>query len=154
MPASGSPIGSTPFGTATPVAAPLPPTDGPALARYINPGSRDYALNGTNGQLASMPAIRQRMLLALFTEKGSSSALPWLGVSMPKKIGTSFERLVHSAVRLACAQLTDIEKVVRIDGIQILDEGVQGRRYILVSYTDLTTLNEADRNQSIEISLQ
>jgi phage baseplate assembly protein W len=153
MPASGSPVGSTPFGTSTPVNAPDPPTAGPALARYINPGTGDYELDTDVGQLASMPAVRQRMMLIGLTEHGSSATLPDLGIIVPKKIDEAFENKLRVAIMRAYRQLTDKERSVRIDGISIEDSGVMGRRTITISYTDLTTLNEADRSKQLEIPI-
>ena len=137
---SGSPVGSTPFGMATPVAAPPAATQGPALSRYINPGSGDYEINEYVGQFADMPTLRQRVLLVLNTEFGSSSALPALGINRPKKITESFVAETTAAVRRAFYLLTDVERVMLILGIDIR-KLYSGRVSIVVEYQDLTANN-------------
>lgn len=97
--------------------------------------------------------MRQRMLLIGLTELGSSSTLPDMGIQIPRKIDRHFERNVKASVRKAYRRLTDVERSVRIDDIIIEDNGIAGRRFITISYTDLTTLSAQDRNQAIEVPL-
>jgi len=131
-----SPYGfGTPYGLGTPVTAEAPP-DGPAGSRYLNPASRDYE-QGPDGQLAQMPPVRQRVLIALLTIQGSSTALPQLGVRAPARMGTTFENEMRAAVRTALAQLIDVEKLIRIDAIKV-ERGNSGRARVTVSYTNLT----------------
>jgi len=137
---SGSPVGSTPFGMATPVAAPSAATQGPALSRYINSGSGDYEINAYVGQFAEMPTLRQRVLLILNTEFGSSSALPTLGIRRPAKITESFVAETTAAVRRAFYLLTDVERVMLILDIYIQKQS-SGRVAIVVEYQDLTVDN-------------
>lgn len=134
---SGSPVGSTPFGMSTPVAAPAAATQGPALSRYINPGSGDYEIDDTVGQFASMPSLRQRVLLVLNTDFGTSTALPELGINRPKKITEAFVAQTLAAVRRAFYRLTDVERVMRIEDVQIVKQ-TTGRVQITVVYRDLT----------------
>src|SRR5690606_11904689 len=111
MPVSGSAVGSTPFGYATPASAPDPPMKGPALSRYINPGSGDYEIDNVAGQFADMPSIRQRVLLIAKTELGSSTALPGLGIQRIRKLDEAAEARIRAAVLAAFHRLTTIEQV-------------------------------------------
>ena len=133
---SGAPIGSSPFGFGTPVAAPLPATQGPALSRYINPGSGDYEIDATVGQFASMPALRQRVLLIMSTEIGSCLAMPQLGISRPRKIDQSYVASTRAAVRKAFYRLTDVERVMRIQDI-LVEKLTNGRVGLTLVYHDL-----------------
>lgn len=143
MPASGAPIG-TPFGSGTPATASAPPLPPAALSRYINPGSKDYEIDPVTKQFKKMPPVRQRMLLIMATNRGSSSVLPNLGIRRPKKIDQTFDRRMRNEIRAAYRQLTDVEKVARIDDI-LIDPRSGGRPIITIVYTDLTTLTEDQR---------
>lgn len=131
------PAGLAPFGLNTPIPVNAPAT-GAAGSRFINPATKDYQQDPTTGQLAQMPAVRQRVLLALLTLVNSSSVNPAFGVRLPRKMGTFFESEMRLAIRAALKQLTDVEKIVRIDGISV-ERGTGGRSRTTVSYTDLTT---------------
>jgi len=134
---SGAPIGSTPFGFGTPVSAPLPATQGPALSRYIDPGSGDYRIDAKTGQFASMPSLRQRVLLIMNTEIGSCVAMPQLGIPRPKKIDQSYVAATRSAVRKAFYRLTDVERVMQIQDI-VIEKRSSGRVEMTLIYRDLT----------------
>lgn len=134
---SGSPIGSTPFGMGTPVAAPLPATQGPALARYIDPGTGDFVIDADVGQFASMPTLRQRVLLVMNTVLGSSTAMPDLGIPRPRKIDESYVAATRAAVRRAFYRLTDVERVMRIESIEVERTAV-GRVQLTLVYRDVT----------------
>lgn len=129
------PAGTGPFGLGTPLTASAPPS-GASGSRYINPATRDYEQDPDSLQLKQMPATRQRVLLALMTARGSSTALRTFGVRIPKKITTTFKAEVQASVRTALLHLTDTEPVIRIDTI-IVETGTGGRVRITVSYTDL-----------------
>lgn len=131
------PVGTGPFGFGVPPSAAVPPT-GPAGSRYINPATRDYQQDPATGQLKQMPPLRQRVLLTLLTVAGSSAAVPTMGVTYPRKMGDDFEAQVKAAVRYGMRQMTDIERVMRIDSI-VVERGFSGRGRITLSYTDLTT---------------
>jgi phage baseplate assembly protein W len=138
MPGFGSaPFGGSPYGLGVPGEAALPTTS-PAGSRYIDASTRDYAYNATTGQFAQMPEIRQRVLLALLTEQGSIPTQPTFGIKRPQKMGDTFEAEMKAAVRLALQQMTDVEKVLRIDQI-LVRKGVGGRSETTVVYTDMTT---------------
>lgn len=148
---SGSPIGSTPFGLGTPVAAPLPATDGPALSRFIDAGSGDYEIDTSKGQFRRMPVTRQRVLLIAQTEFGSSTALRQLGIRRPKKMDQAFVQRMRAEVRRAYRQLAEVEGAITIDRIEVTKTN-SGRAAILMEYTD-HTLPPAERAQSLEALL-
>jgi hypothetical protein len=126
-----------PFGPGTPLVAAAPPT-GTAGVRYLNPATRDYQQDGATGQLAQMPSLRQRVLLSLMTVLGSSSALPLLGIRIPRKQGPQFESEITAEIRFSLRQLTDVEQIARLDGVKV-ERGAGGRARVTVSYTDLDT---------------
>lgn len=138
MPASGSPIG-TPFGVGTPLAQSPPPDPKKLkLSRFINSGSGDYEIDPDTGHFKAMPPVRQRMLLIMKTIRGSSTVLPDLGIDVPRKLDGTFIPRVTASIRNAYRQLTEVEKVARIDGIEI-ERLSSGRVGVLIAYTDLTT---------------
>lgn len=126
-----------PFGPGTPLTSAAPPT-GEAGVRYLNPATRDYQQDSRTKQLAQMPSLRQRVLLSLMTVLGSSSALPSLGIRIPRKMGPQFEAELTTEIRFALRQLVDVENVMRLDSV-LVERGVGGRARGTVSYTDLDT---------------
>jgi phage baseplate assembly protein W len=126
-----------PFGTGTPVDAPEPPRGLTTLCRFLDPVSQDFTVNTVDGHLEQMPPVRQRFLLLLSTLVGSSSTLPTLGIEVPRIIDDSFERQVDAAVRVGARQMTEIEKVARIDKVTVQATSL-GRVAVLVAYQDLT----------------
>jgi len=125
------------YGFFTPATTEAPPS-GAAGCRYINPATRDYEVDSDTGQLAQMPAKRQRVLIAVMTELGSSSALQDLGIRRPRKMGTNFEGEMRAAVRATLRTMVDVEKVIRIDDI-IVKRGSGGRAETTIVFTDLET---------------
>ena len=85
-----------------------------------------------------MPVTRQRVLLCLLTIRGSSSTLPDLGIRAPTKITESFEQDMRAAVQSALYVLTTVERVVRVNSIDVA-KYPGGRALTTVNYTDLTT---------------
>jgi len=136
------PFGVGPYGFGTPVTGVAPPS-GAAGSRYINPQSRDYEIDPVTKQQAQMPGVRQRVLLAVTTVLRSSTAVPGMGIDMPKKMGTSYEAQVRNAVLASLRQMIEVEKVLRVDAILVKRTGT-GRSQITISFTDLTT-GEQDR---------
>lgn len=134
---SSAPWAFGPFGTGTPATAPEPPKGLPSLSRYLDPVTGDFAKNEVSGHLQDMPPVRQRFLLLIQTLKESSSVLPDLGITVPSIIDDSFARQVDSAVRLGARQMTEVEKVARINEVTV-DASALGRVRILVAYKDLT----------------
>lgn len=129
-------FGTAPFGIGTPVAAQPLPT-GPAGSRYIGSVSGDYQV-GPGGQLAQMPPLRQRVLLAVRTVKRSATLTPGLGIKMPTKLDGKTVVNVTNAVRSALYRLTDVERVMRVDAI-LVQKRPGGRVDVIVSFTDLTS---------------
>ncbi len=135
-----SPLGSTPFGAGTPLPAGAPPTGLSTFVRFIDGVTGDFQQDAATGHLAQMPLVRQRVFLALVTRLGSSSVLPGFGLKRPTKIDNSIVRTMQAAARVALYQLTDVEKVVRIDDL-IVEQVTSGRVQLTVLYTDLSTGN-------------
>ena len=106
--------GLGPCGLGTPVSGSAKPT-GSAGVRYINPATRDYQQDSVTGQLAQMPSVRQRVLLALMTTRTSASVQPKFGIQLPRKIDGRFLAQTEQSVRYALRHLTDTEKVIRLD---------------------------------------
>jgi len=136
MPSTGAPLG-TPCGVGSIAAAPSPPTGASSFVRYVHAGSRDLEVDPSTGHLATMPLVRQRVLLAVLTAYNSSGVLKF-GLKAPRYIGTWFERDMETAVRAAMAQLTDIERVARLNSVLVERLG-SGRARVTIDYTDLTT---------------
>lgn len=139
-----APAGLFPAGFGVGDDAPEPPT-GAWGSRYINPSTGDYEQDPDTRQLKQMPPVRQRVLLALKTIAGSSTVRPDDGIRPPRKIDSSFDRRMDDAVRVALRQLTDVEKVARVDAVTTERvPGNSGRVTVTVEYTDLTT-GQADK---------
>lgn len=130
-------FGLSPYGLGTPATAALPPT-GAAGCRYINPATGDYEIDPSTKQQAQMPSVRQRVLLAVATLLRSSTAVPGMGIQLPRKMGSSYEAEARNSVLLALRQLIQVERVVRVDAIYV-KRGLGGRSLITISFTDLTT---------------
>src|SRR5690348_6112618 len=111
-------FGLGPFGLGTPASADAPPT-GPIGVRYLNPATGDFEVNSDDGQLAQMPTIRQRVLLALLTVRGSAMAAPDFGLVRSRKVGPSFEAEREASARSSLRQMTDVERVLRIDAVVV-----------------------------------
>jgi hypothetical protein len=130
-------FGVGPAGLGTPVTTAAPP-DGPAGSRFIDPAVKDYAQDPSTGQQKQMPKVRQQVLLALTTLRGSASTLRDFGARVPRKMGDRFQAEVTNAVKAALQHLTDTQKVIRIDSIKAI-HGRGGRAEITVAWSDLTT---------------
>lgn len=137
--AGTAPAGTSPAGIGTQALAAAAP--GPAAgSRYINPLTRDYEIAAVTGQQAQMPPARQKVLIALTTLQGSSTAVPRLGINSPRKMGTGFAQAMQASVRAALAHLTRAEDpVIKLQRIDVkIPQG--GRAIITVSYIDLSTM--------------
>lgn len=138
MPGLGtSGVGLTPFGADTPVVSAAPPTTAWG-ARYINPQTRKFEVDPVTGQFRQMPRVRQRVLLAILQQQGSSTVRPKEGLKRPRKMGDGFEQVQAQLVREALRQMTDVEGVLRIDEIIVTRRDNQGAHTDIV-FTDLTT---------------
>jgi phage baseplate assembly protein W len=135
------PAGLGPAGLGTPLSVADPPT-GTAGVRFLNPATRDYQVDSVSGQLAQMPSLRQRVLLALMTTQASASVQPKFGLNSPRKIDGNFTANNEQRIREALRQMTEVEKVMKVTAIKT-ERGVSGsntaRVRTTVSYTDLTT---------------
>ena len=132
------PYGFAPFGVGAPASVADAPKNS-AGSRYLNPQTGDYELAGATGQQAQMPPTRQRVLLAVKTVKGSSTANPQFGFAAPRKIGTNFVAQTTASIRSAVSHLTNEDApVIRIERIDVLRTGV-GRLVVTISYVDLLT---------------
>lgn len=133
MPTTTAPLGS-PFALGIPATASEPAT-ATELSRYIDPNNGTYRIDASSGVYGTMPATRQRVLLALMTLRGSSTVLPDFGLIMPRKLGPSTLAQVQDAVRRALSHLTG---VITIDAIE-LKRTHPGRGEVNVSFTDITS---------------
>lgn len=133
------PAGTMPAGGATEATVAASPRAS-AGSRYLNPITRDYEIASDTGQQAQMPPARQRVLLALMTIKGSSTADPRFGITAPRKMGDQFVQSMQAAVRAALAHLTRNDApVIKLQRIDVkIPRG--GRAIITVSYIDLSTM--------------
>lgn len=127
-------IGSTPFGFGTPVVAQAP-SESQGNAAFIDPRTKDYVV-GDDGEVKRMPITRQRVLLLLLTELGSS-ADPEKGLRLPDKIDQTYVQQCQQAVRDA---LVPMGGDIVIDAIPV-EVLPNGRTFITVEFTDLTTGN-------------
>ncbi len=130
-------FGTGPAGLGDPVEASAPPT-GSAGVRFLSVKTGDYEQDDDTGQLKQIPASRQKVVLALRTIEGSSSALTTFGIKHPRKMGDRFEAEMRNAVQVALRHLTETQKVIRIDQI-IVEKGAGGRSKTTVVYTDIAS---------------
>lgn len=135
----GAPIGSTPFGAGTPIAAVAPPEAPLQDARFINPVTKDYEA-GTDGEYLAMPSVRQRMVMALGTTLGSAACLQESGLRLPNRIDERFPQRSEQAIRRAVDFMVKAGEV-RVDAVTLAASEFTGRTEHLVSFTDLTTGN-------------
>jgi phage baseplate assembly protein W len=118
---------------------------GAAGVRFLNPATRDYEHDTVSGQLKQMPSVRQRVLIALTTTIESSTVQREFGLRRPRKIDGQFLVRMKQAIREALRQMTDVEKVMRVERIDV-ERGVSGsataRVQTTVVFVDLTTGKE------------
>lgn len=129
-------LGYYSFGGGLPTTGSAPPTNTQA-SRYLDPVTRDYEFNSATANFTRMTPIRQRVQLALSTIQGSSTTQPEWGIKLPTKITERFPAEARAAVRAALSRLTDVEKVVRLERIDVETHHMRSR--ITVYYIDLTT---------------
>lgn len=130
-----SPYGTSPYGFGS-VDEASEQASNPFGSRFLDPATRDYRFDSSTGQFGQMPPLRQRVLLTLMTVL-NSSAVAGFGTKLPKKIDRTFVESTKQMVRVALRYLTDTERVMRIDAIEVRTGG--WRAEITVSYTDLET---------------
>lgn len=133
-----APLGRSPYGLVYEAPTTAQP-DASSLRRWLDPITGQYVL-AADGSFEQMPAIRQRVVLALGTVQGSIGVLADFGKSSPNIMGTRFAAEEEAAVRLALRQLTDVEAVIRIDRITIeRSSQIPGRWRTTVSYVETAT---------------
>jgi hypothetical protein len=135
MPLTG-PLGLTPFALAPPVPGVDAPSGRAVLSRFISPEG-DYQLDAATGQFAYMPPNRQRVVLSIGTERGSSAVLPNLGTKSPKVQGAQFVRATQNDLRRAAQPLVD-DRSIRIRDIPVQTGAPAGRSETTFEYEDLT----------------
>ena len=91
-----------------------------------------------NGDVARDRSARHRVLLCVRTIRKSATADPKLGISIPQKIGTSFDSEMRKAIDIALTPCTS-DGSVRVDDVKIENRG-GGRVYVTISFTDLLTM--------------
>lgn len=124
----------TPFGSGTPSGGPAPPTKLADRAAYLDPRTRDYVVDA-EGELARMPTVRQQMLLAVTTRKGSSSVDPGAGIELPKKIDDNIDTVMRQAIERACAHITSAGRAVITE---VKTTRTQLGVKTIIAYNDLT----------------
>lgn len=132
------PVGTFNFGSCAPgtLAAIPAPVCG---TRYINPITRDYQIDPATKQLAQMPHARQLVLLAVMTIKGSSSALPWIGLEAPTVLSDQFESDLRAKYFEALSHLTSGDTpIIIVENIQIEIYEI-GKVAATISFIDLQT---------------
>ncbi len=133
-----SPAGTGAFGIGTP-AEPAAETTGTIGIRWINPATRDYEVDIVTGNLKQMPSVRQQVMLAISTIRGTATPSPRFGVVLPNKMANTFESECKIACRAALAHLTSPDPpLIKIHNITVT-KGRNSRAEILIDYTDLTT---------------
>lgn len=144
-----SPAGTSPYGVGTPAVAPVPggaifiADDGTRTgSRKIDEKTRSYAFNEF-GRIVGMKDVRQLVLLAIATTKGSA-IISTLGhtLSTIKDIGPDFDRRVRTVLNEALSDLVarNLVEVVEILVDTFLTPGTtqqKGARIIL-RWRDLT----------------
>lgn len=128
------------FGAGSPTTGSAPPILSRA-SRYINPYTRDYEFDTNSRGFRRILSVRQRVQLALGTIRGSSTTSPNWGIVLPRRIGPQFAAEAEAAVRQALSQMTDVEKVLRVDQVDVTTYHMRSR--IVVWFTDLTTNSQA-----------
>lgn len=132
------PLGAMPLGVSFSSATDAPPAAS-TMRRWIDTATGNYVLNSETSAFEQMPAIRQRVILALGTERGSSTSNPTLGRRRPQIIGSRFEDEEKQFVRTALRQMTDVEGVIRIDRITVERGAIPNRWRTTVGYTEIGT---------------
>ncbi len=138
-----APLGFVPLGFGAPATADQIPR-GNSPYSFIDPSTGDFTSTLTPGILDAMTKNSQRVLLALMTEQGSSTALPDFGNAANKlgKIDETFDGQLKDRIYTALTQLTSVEKVITVTSI-IINEISPGHINYSVFFYDLER-EEAD----------
>lgn len=128
-----SPLGMTPFGFSTASEGPAPPNRR-LLAPFLDPASKRFSVND-DGELNAMPVNRQRVLVTCLTTVGSSTTLPGFGISLPQKLGDSFDEDAKAAVRAGLQYMVD-DGSITVDRVTVTRRP-NGQPEVNIEYTDL-----------------
>ena len=142
------PGGTGPFGTGTPIAAPIPGGKVNRIAatalqegsRLIDPVTGDYSFD-EYGRAKGQANARQLVYLRIKTRLGSS-AVKVLGneLHLIDRIGPSFAKKVDNTIRAAFQDVVDA-KLIEI--VSVTAEKTQpGRSFIRMKWRDLSTHHE------------
>ncbi len=132
-----APIGTSLAGIGESDDDPQVPDGMSSMCREIDPVIRDYHVDTETLHLSQTTSVRQRVMIRLGTLRRSSTSLPELGVAMPPKMDQHFVPKVVSAVYEALRQEIEIEKIVRIESVDV--QRGNRRASVHVRYIDLTT---------------
>ncbi len=124
-------FGVSPYGPGTVAAHPEPPRDPPSGAKFLNYLTKDYE-RATDGSYRRMPTTRQRVLIAIGTEQGSSSVLPELGSKFPDKIDESYQGKSQAEAARCLAGLIAEQEIVL--GEVTIEQTETGRVEITIPY--------------------
>lgn len=141
-----SSLGLSAFGGGDPTSGSSPPIATQA-SRYVNPDTRDYEVDPTTRGFRRMTGLRQRIQLALSTLRGSSTTLQTWGVTIPRKVTASFAAEVEQSVRAALSQLTDVEKLIHVDRVDVYQYAMRSR--VTVFFTDLQNKSKASETLNL-----
>lgn len=123
----------SPAGIGEPEEAAEPPTV-PGGCRFLDPVTRSYEHDSLTRTLRQMPALRQRVLIAVRTALESAGARTSLGIRPPGRMGNAFDAEQRQAVRRALRHLTDNGEMVVTD--ILIRTGRGGRAETTIVYDD------------------
>lgn len=135
MPTTTYPLGS-PLGTGIPATADQRPP-GASFSRYLD-GKGQYVINAETGRYENMPPVRQRLVIALRHLMGSSTVAPD-GMRYPKIVSKRTKNELQTEVRRVSRQMTEIEKVMKLEDVIIEPTEWASRVIVTVKFEDLTT---------------
>jgi len=130
-------LGTGPLGYGDPDEATEPPDGAVYLSPWVSPATKSYEIDPVTGALGEVSPVMGRVIYCLTQVLGSSALLPGDGVKYPKKVDGQFEKNLLNAVRDALRQLTDTEKLIRIENIVVEKAGPRSQYFL--HFFDLTT---------------
>jgi hypothetical protein len=107
------------------------------VARLIDPETHDYVAEGRSFQETT--PVKQRILIALTSTRGSGAAVPEIGLNIPAGalMGKSFESMIKDNIRRSLRQITDVEKKAIITDLIVSKDNF--RVFITLGFIDLTS---------------
>lgn len=118
-----------------------------AGVRYISPQG-DFYIDPLTDGFAEMSPTTQRVLIAIGTTLGSSTAYPDLGIRDPIKLTERFEAACRNSVLVALRPMVTAGEI-RVDEVKVQRVGAS-RVYRLVTFTDL----QNDTQQTVQSRIQ